>query len=92
MKKDKALKLAREGNKITHKYYLNNEWFYIGNQGQVVYEDGIETDLEEFLKWHSEDIWDDGYELWLQEKKEDPQPCPNCQGCGCTTCGGSGYI
>lgn len=19
-------------------------------------------------------------------------PCPNCQGCGCTTCGGFGYI
>ena len=28
----------------------------------------------------------------IKINKKEPQPCPNCQGCGCTTCGGGGYL
>jgi len=33
-------------------------------------------------------------DLAFEKLKKEPKtyPCPNCQGCGCTTCGGFGYI
>jgi hypothetical protein len=90
MTKQEALKAAREGKKITHKYFDPKEWFYIGKDGTIVMEDGVECDPEDFFKWRKAGYWDDGYELWQSPASPEanplPEHCPNCGGknCSCT--------
>lgn len=63
MTKKEAIQLMREGKKVTHTYFSNDEWMTIKN-GKILLEDGVVCSLSEFFLWRQEEGWEDGYMLF----------------------------
>ena len=64
MEKVEAIKLMREGEKITHTCFSEDEWMTITSTGQLLLEDGVECSLDEYFRFRIAGIWDDGYSLF----------------------------
>ena len=60
--KEEAIKAMKNGFKVTHKWFADNEWMTIKN-GKIVLEDGIELDFYEFWNSRFQDGWKDGYSI-----------------------------
>lgn len=63
LSKEEAIKLMRQGKKITHKNFTHDEWMTI-QFGKIVCEDGCQAAPEEFWRWRTDAVWDNGYSLW----------------------------
>lgn len=63
MTKEDAIIQMRQGKKITHTYFLSDEWITIKN-GKILFEDGVMSNFEEFWNLRNQDFWNDGYELY----------------------------
>jgi len=64
MTKNEAIQEMQKGNKVTHRYFSQNEWMVIQN-GKIVLEDGVKCDPHEFWRWRGGESWNDGYELFV---------------------------
>ena len=62
MNKKEAIQAMQEGKKITHKYFMPEEWMTM-RKGMIVLEDGVVCTPEEFWKWRTAIGWDYGYKL-----------------------------
>lgn len=63
MTKQEAIGHMKEGRKVTHRFFTNDEWMKMeGNK--IVLEDGVTCDPEEFWRWRMHEAWNDGYSLY----------------------------
>lgn len=62
MRKDTAIKLMKDGVKIRHERFSDDEWMTI-KHGKIVFEDGCICDIELFWKDRTSDIWESGYHI-----------------------------
>lgn len=64
--KQEAVSLMEKGEKITHRFFSENEWMTI-DDGEILFEDGVRMSLEEFWKYRHDKSWECGYYLIKQE-------------------------
>lgn len=64
MTKEEAIKEMKNGKKITHKWFSNNEWMTI-DKGQILLQDGVICDYYEFWNGRFQIGWKDGYEFFI---------------------------
>lgn len=64
MTKKEAIKLMKKGVKMTHKYFSDDEWIYIGNDGRYVLEDGVECDYDEFWHCRQDEQWNNDWSIF----------------------------
>ena len=62
MTKNEAYLKMGEGNKVTHKYFSDDEYIYMDNRGYIMAEDKCNF-TEEFEERRNEDPWLDGWEI-----------------------------
>jgi hypothetical protein len=64
MTKNEAIELMKQGKKLTHKYFGTEEWVSMGNDGQMILEDGVECTPEEFWYWRKYSYWDKDWSIF----------------------------
>lgn len=69
MTKVEAIEKAKKGIRITHRYFEDAEWFYIGKNGGYVLEDGVECSSFDFWRWRTDNYWLDGYSEHITNTK-----------------------
>lgn len=62
-----AIILARQGIKMTHRYFTNDEWMILRNN-IIVFEDGAQIFLEEWIE--DKEYLNDGWSIYKPEEKE----------------------
>jgi hypothetical protein len=63
MTKEEAIKAMREGKKVTHQYFIKNEWMTMeGNR--IIFEDDCSCWAHEFWADRKYVGWEDGYSLY----------------------------
>lgn len=65
MKKEEAIILMKEGQRITHRYFDPNEWMTM-NGNKIELEDGVKCSETEFWHWRTQECWNDGYSLYVE--------------------------
>lgn len=63
MTREEAIEQMKQGKKVTHRYFSNDEWMTIEN-GKFLLEDGVRISFEEFWLYRYQDSWKDGYEIY----------------------------
>lgn len=63
MSRTEAIKVMREGKKVTHKYFSPEEWATQDN-GQILLEDGVRCSPAEFWKYRQSPIFDNDWEIF----------------------------
>ena len=63
MTRAEAIKAMREGKKVTHEHFSSEEWATQEN-GQIVLEDGVRCDPDEFWKYRMSEIFNDGWTIF----------------------------
>lgn len=65
MKKAEAIEYMKNGYKVTHTYFDENEFMTINPENNnILLEDGCECSIREFFKIRNDESWDEGYELF----------------------------
>ena len=68
MTKQEAIAHMKEGKKITHRYFSDDEWMTMeGNM--VILEDGVKCTSEMFWSDRNDNSWSDGYALFSDEER-----------------------
>ena len=63
MTKIEAIKLMKEGKKLTHRYFSPNEWVTIENNS-ILFEDGCECSQQLFWYDRKNEYWNDDWSLF----------------------------
>ena len=66
MNKQEAIEQMKKGIKITHTYFAEDEWMTMNSVGEIVLEDGVRCEPHDFWQWRKSDIWNDGYDLFIE--------------------------
>lgn len=62
MTKKEAINIMREGRKVTHSYFGDNEWMtFIPKTDTILLEDGIIIYFNDFFNLRTTSGWEDGY-------------------------------
>lgn len=60
-----AIEEMKKGNRITHRYFTDDEWVSSNKYGDIyTLEDGVQCTKHEFWRWRSSISWSDGYEIF----------------------------
>ena len=65
MSREEAKQAMSAGKKITHRYFSPNEWATMEN-GEVVLEDGVRCDPDEFWRWRAKPMFDNDWSLYIE--------------------------
>lgn len=63
MTKQEAIKALEAGKTLTHRHFTHNEHIKLEN-GRIVYEDGYSAEPAEFWKYHREESFGDGWNIY----------------------------
>ncbi len=63
MTKTEAILALKEGKRLTHEHFTQEEWVKMGNEGQMILEDGVEITPDEFWRWRQNESWNTGWEI-----------------------------
>ena len=64
MTKEEAIQEMKQGKKVSHRYFDDNEWMTIDEDGMYLLEDGARCTPLEFWLYRPGDYWKDGYFLF----------------------------
>lgn len=65
MTKDEAISQMKAGNKLTHRWFGDEEWIKSDRAGMIlILEDGVECSPNEFWKWRTDPAWETGWEIF----------------------------
>ena len=62
--KSQAIQLMREGKKVTHQYFTNNEWMQLTTTGMYQFEDGVVCPSLLFWQDRKGQYWETGWSLY----------------------------
>lgn len=67
MTKQEAIQAMKEGAKVQHRYFTDNEWMS-SNESGIIYtlEDGVKCNQDEFWKYRQEPFWQIGWSIYSQ--------------------------
>jgi len=66
MLKDEAIQAMKEGKRVTHRHFDEDEWMTMEGGFTIVFEDGVECTLKQFFATRTEAIgFADGYSLFV---------------------------
>ena len=84
MTKEDAIQAMKEGKKVTHTYFDENEWMTI-RDNKIISEDGYIYDMVEFWSYRTDEAFDDGYFIFNYSDNlkriidiGDTTTCPHC--------------
>lgn len=63
MKKEAAIVWMKRGAKMEHRYFSTGEWMTYNELGMVCLEDGVVCTPEEFWKWRTSAVFDEGWDF-----------------------------
>jgi hypothetical protein len=63
MLKNEAIQAMHAGKKVTHRYFISDEWVTIDN-GEILLEDGYRCSEEEFWDSRTTSFWDTDWEIF----------------------------
>jgi len=65
MTKSEAIEQMKAGQKLTHRYFTDNEWVTSNENGTILtLEDGVRFSNYEFWAWRTDESWDSDWEIW----------------------------
>ena len=64
MTKEEALQAMKEGKKVTHKYFSNDEFMELTIGGNYKFEDGNIATPQNFWAHRSESFWNNGWRIF----------------------------
>lgn len=65
MTKAEAIEQMKAGQKLTHRYFTNDEWVKTNQSGTTyMLEDGVECSPLEFWRWRTDTAWDADWEIF----------------------------
>lgn len=65
MTKEEAKQALREGKKLTHRYFSDNEYIYA--KGNIIFsEDGVNHGFD-FWNLRPDEWWNDGWEIFVEK-------------------------
>jgi hypothetical protein len=62
MDKEQAIEAMRQGHKVAHRHFTEEEWVKESDIGYE-FEDGILCGKDEFWRWRSDDSWLSGWKI-----------------------------
>jgi len=65
MTKSEAIQAMREGKKVTHRYFTDDEWVKITPTGLYEFEDGVVCPSLLFWQDRQGEYWEDGWDVFL---------------------------
>lgn len=63
MTREEAITAMKNGEKVTHGYFSDDEWMTM-KDGDIVTEDGYKHNEVEFWAYRQIEAWNDGYEIF----------------------------
>jgi len=69
MTRAEAIKVMREGKKVTHRYFTPEEWV-TQQGGQILLEDGVKCSPAEFWRYRQEEIYNNDWDIWVDPVME----------------------
>lgn len=68
MTKQEAIEAMKQGNKLTHTYFTDEEWVKSDQRGIVyILEDGVECSSYEFWRCRTDESYNEGLEIFYPE-------------------------
>lgn len=67
MNKIEAIEKMKQGVKVTHKSFTNEEWMTMDRSGRIILEDGTRCLEYHFWKYRSDLSWLSGYDVFCKE-------------------------
>ena len=65
MTKQEAIEKMKAGQKLTHRYFTNDEWVKANQSGTAyILEDGVVCTPQEFWRWRTDTAWDADWEIF----------------------------
>jgi hypothetical protein len=66
MTKAEAIEQLKQGIRVTHRTFYDDEWLSMRTDGKYLFEDGNVCTSKDFWEYRQEDVWDDGWEVWKE--------------------------
>jgi ASC-1-like (ASCH) protein len=66
--KQEAIALMKSGQKLTHRYFADEEYITIGHAGNICTEEGYTCSLDEFWSDRTDPTWQIGWEIFNLKK------------------------
>lgn len=66
MTKEEAILAMKAGKKVTHRYFLDDEFLGINKEGLYYFEDGVICSENEFWKHRTAEWFNDGWGLFTE--------------------------
>jgi hypothetical protein len=63
MDKAEAINAIKDGKKVKHEYFSDDEWIVKGKSKLIQFEDGIECSCSEFFRYRNGDDWNCGWSV-----------------------------
>lgn len=57
MTKQEAIEALEKGHKLQHRYFINGEYIYLDEDGNLRDEKGLFLDWDDFWYWRRKDCW-----------------------------------
>lgn len=70
MTKNEAIAAMRTGKRVTHAFYLENEWITMDSDSNIVTEDGHTISDTEFWSYRKGIEWERSWSLWSLQKDD----------------------
>ncbi len=78
MTKQEAIEQMKQGKKLTHRSFSNNEFITSDKTGlYYTFEDGVRCCFPEFWKWRLSESWSEGWEIFKSEQQNPSQDASN---------------
>lgn len=58
-----AIFLMKQGHKITHRWFSDNEWMTMKGT-MIILEDGVQVSVDEFFNYRTDSSWEQDYSLY----------------------------
>lgn len=68
MNKQEAIAAMKRGKTITHRSFTNEEFMKMIDDQTLVFEDGVECDLDEFFGIRADEQWEERYSIYKPRK------------------------
>lgn len=67
MTKEEAIEQMKQGKKVRHRYFGQDEWIAMKSDFTIVTEEGYHCDANEFWSWRKSKSWNTDWELIEEE-------------------------
>lgn len=63
MTKQEAIQAMKQGKRVRHRFFSQDEWMTQYSNGQIIFEDGVKVNMALFWSDRTGPAWQDGWEI-----------------------------